>query len=667
MAVAVLCPICNRGSRIADELLGQEVQCPYCFDVFEAVRDANAPPEPPPPPPTAALPAVDAVPEAELLTAPAAVLATDEEILTVEAAPAPAVRAFQPIRFIALITRDPDGTLKGRMLAEISADGLRLSRQDGRINLQSPVGATARYLGQNRLAVTVQGREIQMLVFKANARQEQLARDVAAFLNGKRPTLNPHSYSAVWYLIVASLLPLTLPLLALPMGMMHGFGVVLWLMTALLLTGGGMTLVWRGWHPGLRFMSIVGLAVVGFVLLPLGLALGLGPPPRIDNYAWTPFASDDGRFQIRFPNSGAVGMIRRDQGRMGNQAYTIYTLDLPRHQAVFSAASIDLAAAGMPFQNPAAVFNERISAFQREHNAVLPALEQSPWPNQIPGQARQVMMHGGDINGALSVRMYIVRNHLFILSVSSSYPDQQKTYANLFFSYFALGRLDGPPSPMGFGGLICYLSFDDADPTRTLEQAARRHSFQLQNVVRIADGARDKAVRFFGRNNRIDYNDAEGLSFAHGTPFTFAGWVRTHANSGTLFAQRQRENPNPRLWLHLWNNSLRFVVGGDKGQAAQVVGDTFMNNGAWHHFAVTRESNGELRLYIDGIRQGAAPPVMLEALPSNVRSLGCECYEVEHGGGQDDANFFQGDLDEFCVFNRALGAEEIQRLAGKQG
>jgi hypothetical protein len=673
MSVAVLCSSCSRGSRIAEELVGKNVQCPYCFDVFEAVRDPDAAPPPEPPPARAAAlvePVVaEVVPNGEAAAPPPTPIVPPEEILTVEAVPTPTVKPFRPIRFVALITRDPDGALKGRMLAEVNADGLRLSRQEGRLSVLSPVGNAARHLGQNRLAVTVQGREVQMLVFKANARQERLARDIAAFLNGRRPSLNPHDYSAVWYLVVAALLPLGLPLLGIPLNLMNGAaGVALWLALGLGLAGAGLFLGLRSWHPGARFASIAGLVGAGYLFLFLAPPLGLAAPPRIEH--WRTFTAPDGSFTLQMPTQTASGYWtpRADSAFYGNLGYTVYTSDLPYHQAAFSAACIDLNAAGVQVPDAAQLFDERMGDVVNRNNLSRGAVvsqKNFSYLNRYP--AREFVLRGGRVNGTLTVRLILVSPKLFILSAAGADARAQERDARTFFESFTSPQAVQPRSPADLPGLLFYLPFEEGNGSNLAVDPQNR--FRTANLINMGhvDGVRGKAVQFNGPNHRVDYDRVDGLQFPARGAFTFAGWLRTQGHQGTVLAQRRNGFPDVKFQVTLWNGALRVVLHTDNVGLDQPVilnGNRVVGDGRWHHFAVTRSSDGDLELFVDGLTQGSNRSLTSrDALTTDVRSLGCERVEANNAPW-DPAHSYQGDLDEFCVYNRVLSLPEIQSLAG---
>src|SRR5205823_3365438 len=133
---------------------------------------------------------------------PAVAVLDDEPMAELApAAPPQPIRPFKAIPFGVLFQRDPDRLFRGRAEAEVSPDGLRI-RLRNRRDLWVSVGGQhpARYVGGNRLAVFLDGREVTLAVVRPRTDLNRLTRDVAAFLNGTRAELNGRSYGLPWKL-----------------------------------------------------------------------------------------------------------------------------------------------------------------------------------------------------------------------------------------------------------------------------------------------------------------------------------------------------------------------------------------------------------------------------------------------------------------------------------
>ncbi len=248
MSAAITCASCNRPLRVPEDVLGQTVQCPLCLDEFVARAD-----------PAAEAAARAAEPPARRAARPervAAHVAADEESGVVEAVDdepvwvepvaeaAPAKTSGRKsaegrtLAFPILVTRDPDRVLRGRMDGELTDRGLHL-RKPRHQPAFAAAGAKARYLGANRLVVTVEGREVELVIDKPWTSTYHLARDVAGFLNGQRGFPEGRTYSVPWYLYCLPALFVALPFAAGPFGLLTDgcIGVFLWCVIAAVLAG----------------------------------------------------------------------------------------------------------------------------------------------------------------------------------------------------------------------------------------------------------------------------------------------------------------------------------------------------------------------------------------------------------------------------------------------
>ena len=244
MSAAITCASCNRPLRVPESALGQTVQCPLCLDEFIAEADpaAEAAAHAAEPPACRAAPRPELVAVAE----ESPVVAAAEEPVWVEsvAAVAPPPRAGRPgaaahsFAFPVLVTRDPDRVLRGRMDAELTAAGLHL-RKPRQQPAFAAVGGKARYLGANRLVVTVEGREVELVIDQAWTSTYHLARDVAGFLNGQRGFPDRRAYRVPWYLYWLPALFVVLPFAAGLVGLVTDtcLGIFLWSLLAIVLGG----------------------------------------------------------------------------------------------------------------------------------------------------------------------------------------------------------------------------------------------------------------------------------------------------------------------------------------------------------------------------------------------------------------------------------------------
>ncbi len=158
-----------------------------------------------------------------------------------------------------------------------------------------------------------------------------------------------------------------------------------------------------------------------------------------------------------------------------------------------------------------------------------------------------------------------------------------------------------------------------------------------------------EALNFDGSNDYI--NVPSPVS----NDFTIEYWVKTtqtapggqwYAGNGIVDAEVAGVNND--FGTSLATNKIAFGIGAPD---VTISSTTAINNGAWHHVAATWvRSSGAMKLYIDG---------NLEATGTSGTSART-ASQINMGRLQTGSNYFNGDLDEVRIWNRALCQSEIQ-------
>ena len=77
----------------------------------------------------------------------------------------------------------------------------------------------------------------------------------------------------------------------------------------------------------------------------------------------------------------------------------------------------------------------------------------------------------------------------------------------------------------------------------------------------------------------------------------------------------------------------------------------------WHHAAVSVEEGGLVEFYLDGISAGSTTQLDAFGL------LNDESLRI--GGRKDEYSFFDGEMDDVRIYNRALSEGEVAALSGR--
>lgn len=225
-----------------------------------------------------------------------------------------------------------------------------------------------------------------------------------------------------------------------------------------------------------------------------------------------------------------------------------------------------------------------------------------------------------------------------------------------------------PPPATDFPGLLAYWDLDEGSGNRAADKSGQNNHGTLHGPKWVA-GVRGAALRFHGSSDYVDYGGGAGLNFAADAPFTYCGWFKTSADVATILSQRNEKDGGPDIDFNLTGGQLEVVVrqdGGEFGTLARVSSKERLNDGFWHPFALTRNPGGRIDLYIHGSWKGSeTSPHAGGAITTNLRALGCERYWVKRDFQSNERCYLRGDLDEVCIFNRALSTAEIKKLAGQ--
>jgi hypothetical protein len=228
----------------------------------------------------------------------------------------------------------------------------------------------------------------------------------------------------------------------------------------------------------------------------------------------------------------------------------------------------------------------------------------------------------------------------------------------------ALASPNQPPPATQFPGLLAYWSFDEGTGTRAADASGNDLHATLVGAG-WTDGIRGKALSLRGPGSYLDYGSSPRLSFHAQAPFTFAFWTKTARAQGTLLSQRRRSDGSAVLDVLLQGGRVQaqFRPDGNEFAIPVTVGGGAVNDRAWHHLALTRTGD-RIELFLDGVAQEQRRNDLVRgAITTDLHALGSERYWISrHPAGNPH---FEGAMDEFCIFARALEPQVITALAGR--
>ena len=184
--------------------------------------------------------------------------------------------------------------------------------------------------------------------------------------------------------------------------------------------------------------------------------------------------------------------------------------------------------------------------------------------------------------------------------------------------------------------------------------ATCREHDNLFGMVRTVAGVVGKALQATG--SLVEVPHAQELEPAQ---LTVEAWVRIAAFPGGWDPRRwavckggnEWVEGNYSLYIDRGNVGAYLCIGGGRENSFEVVSKTLpLRLNEWLPIAFTYDGR-TVRVYCDG-GEVAAQEVNRPRTPSNV--------PLALGGRQDRYSFFDGDLDEVRIYNRALTAEEVR-------
>ncbi|MFD3908828.1 MULTISPECIES: LamG-like jellyroll fold domain-containing protein [unclassified Streptomyces] len=168
-----------------------------------------------------------------------------------------------------------------------------------------------------------------------------------------------------------------------------------------------------------------------------------------------------------------------------------------------------------------------------------------------------------------------------------------------------------------------------------------------------APGVKGSALAFDGDGQ---YAQSTGPVVDTTKDYTVSAWATLNAlpgNYATVVSQDGRRTENP-FYLQYGQGAFAFSTPGGKRARLEITPET----GRWYHLVGVREGDA-ITLYVDG-----EPAATTEAGPADVSTGPLAVGRARYDGASTD--FWNGSVDEVGVYDRALSAEEVSALHGRQ-
>ncbi len=209
-----------------------------------------------------------------------------------------------------------------------------------------------------------------------------------------------------------------------------------------------------------------------------------------------------------------------------------------------------------------------------------------------------------------------------------------------------------------------------SSPASDSTSSAASATFQGTTVPATATGLIGSGINTSGTtgDGYLDYRSAT-FNWASSDTFTYEGWFNTTDSFGPLYSQRDNGAGHPVIDITVGYNGsttnsgkMSVLVRDDTGGTfAEVNGTTAVNDGGWHHFAVTRTA-GTIQVYVDGASIGSATgagvtSTITTGASGSYQNIGREGNWVQSSYGTTDQRFLAATFDEFRISNTLRSAD----------
>lgn len=166
------------------------------------------------------------------------------------------------------------------------------------------------------------------------------------------------------------------------------------------------------------------------------------------------------------------------------------------------------------------------------------------------------------------------------------------------------------------------------------------------------------ALTFNGSNQSVNVGSNPATNIA--SPFSLSLWVYQTVSGGSqtggYIARRNSTNNFPYVLLTGTAEKARLFT--DNGTIHSVQAVTAISLNAWQHLLVTYDGTNAI-FYTNGFAEAA------QALTAGSTSAGAAVLIGAQDQGAGPANFFTGNMDNACIWNRALSAPEAWTMWAK--
>ena len=228
------------------------------------------------------------------------------------------------------------------------------------------------------------------------------------------------------------------------------------------------------------------------------------------------------------------------------------------------------------------------------------------------------------------------------------------------FSFLAVSLSAGEPATQT-PDLVGHWTFDEGDGTTANDSSGRGNAGALIGGARwVPDRHGGHAVSLDGEDDHVRLPNMRTVARY---PFTFVAWVRTSCRDDremTAVIQENDAKSGQRVQLYLSSSGKPKWNVRNGSAEAEIVHPVDIRDGGWHFLAGVSHAQNQHELYVD------ATPVRTSSIrvplfAANSATIG------NWMGNRAHSKWFEGDIDDVRIYDRALSADEIEYIRGPLG
>jgi hypothetical protein len=223
------------------------------------------------------------------------------------------------------------------------------------------------------------------------------------------------------------------------------------------------------------------------------------------------------------------------------------------------------------------------------------------------------------------------------------------------------------PALASDANLIAHWSFDEGAGTIAYDSAGNNDGTIYGATW--TTGQIGGALDFDGSNDLVEVPDSLSMRNIDGSAaeYSICLWVNTTQTGAAIWDQTAIFDRRATLTLsgkrewvaHIFlneDNAIAFLIHIGDGTPFILNDDMAINDGAWHHVVATRKNTEYVKIYVDGNeRQSGAPSISTST--TEITTIGMRRSNNNYYKG-----YLDGAIDDVCIYNRALSAEEVEEL-----